>query len=208
MTLINEYYVADAWKELPRLAESLTYQYDFIIADPLYDLDLAQKEQLDFWFEGISKNGYVAFSSPENPFIENVDDIIHHMFWIKPLSTKNYKAMKNPSRFVELMQYRQVFPEHRVWNGAKQHWSMSTNVYSDIVQEPMLHDQGWRKPLSLIKRLIKLYTNPGDTILDPFAGSGVVAEACMELGRGFVCFDNNADYVYSAKQRLNLYLGE
>lgn len=205
----HKFYVADAWLELPKLAENVKVESDsrpfnFIIADPLYDLVHDDKDSLDFWFELLSSNGYVAFSAPENPFISVADDVTHHMYWIKPLSTKNYKAMKNPSRFVELMQYRQTSPENRIWNGAKQHWAMSTNVYSDIVQEPMLHSKGWRKPLSLIKRLIKLYTNPGDTVLDPFAGSGVVAEACMQLGRNSVSFDINREYVIEATDRLGM----
>lgn len=207
--LIQKYYQADVWLELPKLAKSVQTTSDikpfnFIIADPLYDLAYNDLDILDFWFNLLSINGYVAFSPPENPFISVTSDVVHHYFWIKPLSTKNYKKMKNPSRFVELIQYRQTNPENRIWNGAKQHWSMSTNVFTDIVQEPMLHDQGWRKPLSLIKRLIKLYTNPGDTILDPFAGSGVVAEACLQLDRGFVAFDINKEYVLEAKQRLGL----
>ena len=204
--MIRKFYVADAWKELPKLLVSMAdpAPFNFIIADPLYDLNSEERKYLDYWFGWLSLNGYVAFSAPENPFISEADKVTHHGFWVKPLSTKNYKAMKNPSRFVELVQYRQVHPEHRVWNGANQHWSMSTNVFNDIVQEPMLHNKGWRKPLTLIKRLIKLYTNPGDLILDPFAGSGVVAEACMELGRGFVAFDINREYVIEAKQRLGL----
>lgn len=202
--LKQEFYVADAWLELPKFAKGLTYPFDFIIADPLYDLALSELELLDFWFTGLSRNGYVAFSPPENPFIPVAADVTHHYFWIKPLSTKNYKKMRNPSRFVELIQYKVVPETNRIWNGAKQHWSMSTNVFTDIVQEPMLHDKGWRKPLSLIKRLIKLYTNPGDTVLDPFAGSGVVAEACIQLDRNSVSFDINYDYVKEAKKRLKL----
>ncbi len=202
--LIQRFYQADAWQELPRFSESLSWDFDFIIADPLYNLNHDQKEELDFWFEGISKNGYVAFSSPDNPFITDHEEVTHQYFWVKPLSTKNYKAMTRPSKFVELVQYRQLHPDKRVWNGKDYHWAMSTNVMNDIVQEGKLNADGWRKPLSLIKRLIKLYTNPGDLILDPFAGSGVVAEACMKLGRGFVCFDINADYVLEATKRLGL----
>ncbi|KKL72445.1 hypothetical protein LCGC14_2084780, partial [marine sediment metagenome] len=52
-TLVQEYYQADAWAELPRFAEELTFEFDFIIADPLYNLSALNKEQLDFWFQGI-----------------------------------------------------------------------------------------------------------------------------------------------------------
>lgn len=203
---MQEFYTADAWIELPKFAESLSWDFTFIIADPLYNLEDSEKDTLDSLFLSIASNGYVAFSHPDNPFLDDYRDVDHQYFWVKPLSTKNYKAMKNPSKFVELVQYHQVHPNPkcRIWNGKEYHWAMSTNVLNDIVQEGKLNADGWRKPLSLIKRLIKLYTNPGDTILDPFAGSGVVAEACLELDRGFVAFDINPLYVLEARERLGL----
>ncbi len=206
--MIREFYVADAWLELPKLFEkqkrtSDLKPFNFIIADPMYDLPSDDLDTLDYWFNRLSINGYIAFSAPENPFISTAIDIVHHHYWIKPTSTKNYKAMKNPSRFVELIQYSQGNIDTRVWNGKDYHWSMSTNVHTDIVHKQH-HGEGWTKPLALIERLIKLYTNPGDIVLDPFAGSGVVAEACMRLDRQFVCFDINEEYVTEAKERLGI----
>ena len=173
----------------------------FILTDPLYDLTTEQKTHLTELFLAISKNGFVVFSPPKNPFLP-LPMAVHNYFWVKPLSTKNYKRMQNPSRFVELVQFYQVEDGDRVWNGADLHWSMSTNVFSDIVHHNDLHD--WRKPLSMVERLIKLYTNPGDTVLDPFCGSGVVAEACMRLDRGFICFDNNVELIAKTKERLKI----
>jgi len=46
-----------------------------------------------------------------------------------------------------------------------------------------------QKPLELIKYLIQLTTITGQTILDPFSGSGTTAVACQELKRNFICFE-------------------
>src|SRR5215211_5993516 len=49
------------------------------------------------------------------------------------------------------------------------HWSQYTGVYTDLVEEPNGHQ--WQKPMSLMERLVKIYTKIGDTVLDPFCGS-------------------------------------
>jgi site-specific DNA-methyltransferase (adenine-specific) len=48
-----------------------------------------------------------------------------------------------------------------------------------------------QKPLGIIRRIIKASSNPGDTVLDFFAGSGTTGTACIELGRQFILVDNN-----------------
>lgn len=204
--MIREFYVADAYKEIPDILSRALEAPElvlcnFILTDPLYDLKQEKKDWLDWMFHQISVNGALVFCPWDNPFFP-IEEVTHQYFWTKPLSTKNYTKMKRPSNFVELVQYKQIKPVNRVWNGADYHWSMSTNIAKDIINRKDLHP--WRKPLSLIKRFIRLYTNRGDTVLDPFAGSGVVAEACLELGRGFICFDNDAKLVEETKHRLHL----
>lgn len=56
--------------------------------------------------------------------------------------------------------------------------------------------------MELPRRLIKLLSFPGDTVLDPFCGSGTVAVACQELGRRFLGFDVSEEYVESARRRV------
>ena len=48
-----------------------------------------------------------------------------------------------------------------------------------------------QKPLGVIRRIIQASSNPGDTVLDFFAGSGTTGAACLELGRNFILIDNN-----------------
>ncbi len=40
-----------------------------------------------------------------------------------------------------------------------------------------------QKPLGILRRIITASSNPGDTVLDFFAGSGTTGAACLELGR-------------------------
>jgi site-specific DNA-methyltransferase (adenine-specific) len=48
-----------------------------------------------------------------------------------------------------------------------------------------------QKPLGIINRIIQASTNPGDLVLDFFAGSGTTGASCVALGRRFILIDNN-----------------
>jgi site-specific DNA-methyltransferase (adenine-specific) len=48
-----------------------------------------------------------------------------------------------------------------------------------------------QKPLGLLSRIVAASSNPGDPVLDFFAGSGTTGAACLALGRPFVLVDNN-----------------
>jgi site-specific DNA-methyltransferase (adenine-specific) len=58
-------------------------------------------------------------------------------------------------------------------------------------------------PLALVERCLKLFTYRGDLVVDPFIGSGQVGIACKRLGRNFIGFDSNPNYVIYARSRLN-----
>lgn len=58
-------------------------------------------------------------------------------------------------------------------------------------------------PVGLPEFFIKLFTKVGDTILDPFAGSGSTGLAAEELDRNVVLIDNKEDYFQTMKRRLN-----
>src|SRR5436309_3280463 len=49
-------------------------------------------------------------------------------------------------------------------------------------------------PAEIPRRLIKLFSFHGETVLDPFAGTGTTALAAIPLGRRAVCFEQNPDY--------------
>lgn len=57
-------------------------------------------------------------------------------------------------------------------------------------------------PEELPKRLIKLYSFEGDTVLDPFIGSGTTALAALNLKRKAIGYDVNPKYIQLSKERL------
>ena len=63
-------------------------------------------------------------------------------------------------------------------------------------------DHPTQKPLSISRRLVKHFSNVGDTILVPFVGSGTECVAAVMEGRGYLGFEINPDYVAIARSRL------
>lgn len=58
------------------------------------------------------------------------------------------------------------------------------------------------KPLDLMRWLVRLVTPPGGVVLDPFAGSGTTAEACIVEGFECITIEREADYLPLIVQRL------
>lgn len=76
----------------------------------------------------------------------------------------------------------------------------ATFVFPPDLGSNRLHPN--QKPVALLRELITLSTQPGDTIFDPFAGSGSTAVAAKELGRKFIVFDNDHRNIQIIKERI------
>lgn len=57
-------------------------------------------------------------------------------------------------------------------------------------------------PVELPRRLIKLYSKPGDLVLDPFMGAGATAVAAVQTGRHYVGYDVSEEYCALARKRI------
>ncbi len=65
---------------------------------------------------------------------------------------------------------------------------------------PKIHPT--QKPVNLLKQLIKIFTDEGDVVIDPCAGSGSTLRACMELNRSCYGFEIKRDFVKRAKEEM------
>ncbi len=60
-----------------------------------------------------------------------------------------------------------------------------------------------QKPVALMEWIIKNYSKDGDTILDPFMGSGTTGVACKNLNRKFIGIELDKNYFNIAKERID-----
>ena len=81
-----------------------------------------------------------------------------------------------------------------------------TDVWSDLShlqqRDPERTGYDTQKPLSLLDRIVRCGSRPGDTVLDPFAGSSTTLEAARRLGRNFIGIDRCPMALNIARRRL------
>lgn len=170
---MSEIEIVDAWEYIKGVPDK---HFDVIITDPMYNAYLNMDE-----LRRICKGHIIAFCAPENEFF--VPD--ERAYWIKTPSTKNYS--RHLGRFVEHI----LIERHGDTFNTDLHWSNYTGVYTDVIQ--LKNGHPYQKPMSLMERLVLIYSNHGDHIFDPFAGSGTTLLAAERLGRrGTGCEINEA----------------
>lgn len=59
-----------------------------------------------------------------------------------------------------------------------------------------------QKPRAILDRIVKVHSNPGDRVLDFFAGSGTTGEAAAQAGRDAVLIDSHPDAIRIMRKRL------
>ena len=65
-----------------------------------------------------------------------------------------------------------------------------------------------QKPVALMEWCVAKYTSPGDTILDPFMGSGTTGVAALRTGRKFIGIELDPDYFKIAEERIRNAAGD
>jgi site-specific DNA-methyltransferase (adenine-specific) len=65
---------------------------------------------------------------------------------------------------------------------------------------PKIHPT--QKPVSLLKQLIEIFTDKGDVVIDPVAGSGTTLRAASELGRNSYGFEVSKEFYSKAKEQM------
>lgn len=154
------------WSESIGLGESRLH----VISDPPYEMDM-DALATDSLAACPGDGNVILFSYPGD-VPRNADE--YHI-WLKPESTKNF--VRKCGSFVESIS---IF-RRSVYNGKDMHWSQLTGVHRDRLVLKTIHP--YQKPLTLMQRLVMLYTNPDDFVFDPFSGSGTTLLAAASLGR-------------------------
>ncbi|HID23909.1 MAG TPA: site-specific DNA-methyltransferase [Planctomycetaceae bacterium] len=62
---------------------------------------------------------------------------------------------------------------------------------------------GCQMPEQLLGRIIRLCSNPGEVVLDPFAGSGTTLAVAKKLGRNWIGYELSEEYARGARERVN-----
>ena len=74
-------------------------------------------------------------------------------------------------------------------------------IWTDVTGQ-MRRDHPAPYPLEIPRRLIRMFSFVGDTVVDPFAGTGTTTLAAIETGRNSVGVEIDPDYVSTIEKRL------
>lgn len=120
------------------------------------------------------------------------------LFFIKNYSSQVLKANMRIVGATEhaVVLYRDKLPKFN--NGGKMvfnwmEWPRDNSV-------PKIHPT--QKPIPLLKRLIEIFTDPGDVVIDPCAGSGTTLKAAAELNRHSYGFEVDRNFYKDAKEKM------
>lgn len=89
-------------------------------------------------------------------------------------------------------------PERKRWNGGGK-----AAVWFHGREQIARPDHPCPKPLALMEDLIRDFTDPGEMVCDPFAGSGTTGVACIRLGRRFIGWEKDPKFHAAAVKRLS-----
>lgn len=163
-------------------------------------------------------------------FVEEGYDFIDDIIWVKPEGAgwatgrgRRFAADRNPLQYkaVPVTEYVLVYRKH---TDLLIDWHIRNHPDRQLVAESKIaddyeHTNVWRIqpatnskhpaafPRELAEKVVTYYSFKGDVVLDPFAGSGTIGAAASRLGRKFVLFDINPDYIDIIKQSVPAWLG-
>ena len=89
--------------------------------------------------------------------------------------------------------------EDYIYNSSER-YPRSIQVFSTDTQKSSLHPT--QKPIPVLKQLIQIYTDIGDVVIDPVAGSGSTLRACAELNRSCYGFEIKKEFYNKSKNLM------
>ena len=102
--------------------------------------------------------------------------------------------------------YRSIRANGRIYTYYDDDPVAPTDVWNDLAhlqqRDPERTGYDTQKPLSLLERIVKCGSRAGDTVLDPFCGSGTTLEAAKRCGRNFIGIDRCPLTLNIARRRL------
>ncbi len=130
------------------------------------------------------------FATTSNDYTFHVDAVMQRRRVMAP-----YRVDGQPKDWEETPDgnFRNTYPSNFWDDISVPYWSMPENTAHPT-----------QKPEKLLAKLILASSDPGDVVLDPFAGSGSTAVTAKKLGRHFIGIEQNPQYCVWAELRLDM----
>lgn len=161
----------------------------------MYELGFVYRRQIIWNYE----NGFAGYGK------RSLNATYEPLLWFSQSDKYIYHPIREPYKSQERLRHK-IIKNGKVWmpnpegRMAGDIWSFPTLAGRRFRDEKVEHPT--QKPLSISRRIVKHFSNPGDTVLVPFVGSGSECVAAVLEGRHYYGFELNPEYVAIAEARL------
>jgi len=202
-------YHGDCMEILPTLADG---SVDAVITDPPYNVGLNYGDSVDDMKIDYAEwcNSWVTLASNIAPlvvFTPGIANVTNYRAsdwiacWLKGFSGSRGGSIAVVNRWEPILIYGKPHTKlgHDIFESRPE-------CYRAELKGQSLYDTGGHpcpKPVDLYQQIIAKFTMPGDTILDPFMGSGTTGVACMKTGRNFIGIEIEERYFQIATKRID-----
>jgi site-specific DNA-methyltransferase (adenine-specific) len=161
----------------------------------LYEKEFKYQRQIIWYYEN-GFSGYKTLSAFYEPIL-----------WFTKTNKFTYHEIREPYRSHERLKNK-ITKNGRVWtpnpNGrlAGDVWKFPTLAGKRFSYEKVKHPT--QKPIVLSNRIVCHFSNEGDLVYIPFAGSGTECVSCLTYKRNYLATEINPEYIDIAKKRIDL----
>lgn len=160
----------------------------------LYDIGMSYRRQIIWHYE----NGFAGYTRSLAAHYEP-------LLWFSKGEGFTFVPIREPYKSTDRLKYK-ITKNGKTWTPnpdgrlAGDVWRFPTLAGRRFRDEKVDHPT--QKPLSISQRIVEHFSNAGDLVVVPFAGSGSECLAAAMSGRRFLGFELNRDYVALAERRL------
>lgn len=161
----------------------------------MYQLGFQYRRQIIWHYE----NGFAGYGK------RTLNATYEPLLWFSKTSDYIYHPIREPYKSQERLKHK-IIKNGKTWTP-----NPEGRMVGDIWNFPTLAGRCFRdekvdhptqKPLSISTRIVRHFSDSGDTVLVPFVGSGSECVAAFLEGREYLGFELNPDYIKIAEERL------
>ena len=200
---------------------------DLLLTDPPYNVSMKSgfhtmgRKGVDFgdWDKGFDQTAWIDAAAPK---VRKGGSVVIFNDY-KNIGTMTEALARNGFTVKEMLMWKKPNPMPRnrdrlyvttievaLWAVRGKGWTFnrSRENYENAIFEATPPNHRARlhpteKPVTLLSEIMAVHSNPGDVVLDCFAGSGSTLEAAIRGGRNFVGFEIDPEMFQKAQQRVN-----
>jgi site-specific DNA-methyltransferase (adenine-specific)/adenine-specific DNA-methyltransferase len=161
----------------------------------MYELGFVYRRQIIWNYE----NGFAGYGK------RSLNATYEPLLWFSQSDKYIYHPIREPYKSQERLRHK-IIKNGKVWvpnpegRMAGDIWYFPTLAGRRFRDEKVEHPT--QKPLSISRRIVKHFSNPGDTVLVPFVGSGSECVAAVMERRHYHGYELNSEYIAVAEARL------